>query len=388
MIKLSGLVDLKALHEAESDKYTHIGYGKYKEKGKEDDKDAPTFKKDGEKFVPTSGGDSSSSDSPKKDTPKVNIFDKPKDEPKSDSSSEPDYDKYTNKSQTMTDFFKGDLSIDDLQKVAKKNFDSEIATERDLDGFLNNKFMQDVMADEHGIDKDTLISKVKDLKATMFGGDKEEPKSKVDLSKYDTSGETDYFEEYDELPDNVGKLYDKYFSEEPTFDYKELANIRDEFEKEGWTFEFGLDGDPYELKPKVKNESKSTRLTSLLPEGLINEGTRSQVGVIKGGKIISVYVHYDGYPSNMKDGLKKHMKDEKDVMTLIKKGGARGIYDDKEIEYYGNMKPMKGDVKNIDDYVKNAGNEASADYVYLYNTADKKWYYAKTYDDTRLKKLF
>lgn len=118
------------------------------------------------------GGDSSAG----KDVPKVNIFDKPKEEPKSDKSSEPDYDKYDNKSQTMTDFFKGNLSIDDLQKVAKKNFDSEIASEKDLDGFLNNKFMQDVMADEHGVDKDTLISKVKDLKTALFGGEKEEPK--------------------------------------------------------------------------------------------------------------------------------------------------------------------------------------------------------------------
>jgi hypothetical protein len=114
------------------------------------------------------GGDSSAG----KDVPKVNIFDKPKEEPKSDKSSEPDYDKYDNKSQTMTDFFKGNLSIDDLQKVAKKNFDSEIASEKDLDGFLNNKFMQDVMADEHGVDKDTLISKVKDLKTALFGGEK------------------------------------------------------------------------------------------------------------------------------------------------------------------------------------------------------------------------
>jgi hypothetical protein len=98
-----------------------------------------------------------------------------KDEPKS----EPDYDKYTNKSQTMTDFFKGDLSIDDLQKVAKKNFDSEIATERDLDGFLNNKFMQDVMADEHGVDKETLISKVKDLKTALFGSKKESKSTRL-----------------------------------------------------------------------------------------------------------------------------------------------------------------------------------------------------------------
>ena len=41
------------LEADESDKYTHIGYGKYKEKGKEDDKDAQTFQKDdGGKFSP------------------------------------------------------------------------------------------------------------------------------------------------------------------------------------------------------------------------------------------------------------------------------------------------------------------------------------------------
>ena len=179
MIRLGGLVTLKPINEAE---YTHIGYGKYKEKGKEKDPQAVTYQKDDNgKFTPISshaaaakGGDSSAG----KDKPKVNIFDKPKKDKKDkSSSSEPDYDKYTNKSQTMTDFFKGNLSIDDLQKVAKKNFDSEIASEKDLDGFLNNKFMQDVMADEHDIDKDTLISKVKDLKKALFGGEKEEPKS-------------------------------------------------------------------------------------------------------------------------------------------------------------------------------------------------------------------
>ena len=45
----------------------------------------------------------------------------------------------------------------------------------------------------------------------------------------------------------------------------------------------------------------------------LNEGTRSQVGIIdKGGKIQSAYVHFDGYPSNMKQGIKKHIKNEKD----------------------------------------------------------------------------
>ena len=129
MIRLGGLVTLKPINEAE---YTHIGYGKYKEKGKEKDPQAVTYQKDDNgKFTPISshaaaakGGDSSAGE----DKPKVNIFDKPKkdkEEPKKDTSSdssEPDYDKYTNKSQTMTDFFKGGLSIDGLKKVADKNF--------------------------------------------------------------------------------------------------------------------------------------------------------------------------------------------------------------------------------------------------------------------------
>ena len=471
MIRLGGLVTLKPINEAE---YTHIGYGKYKEKGKEKDPQAVTYQKDDNgKFTPISshaaaakGGDSSAGE----DKPKVNIFDKPKKDKKDkSSSSEPDYDKYTNKSQTMTDFFKGGLSIDGLKKVADKNFGSEIASERDLDGFLNNKFMQDVMSDEHGVDKDTLISKVKDLKTALFGGDKEEPSKEEPKSEPakdstgDRAGNLEVNKKVREkakkmgiTPAKLGKeeyqkkmaqaavaaLTDANFHSEarqlvadlegkpemaekpdypdvkdPKFNEK-MKVIRAKYDsvysepdddaedlgisaanEASWDGQDALDSIAFDLKmngfrnlaaklQSVIKESKSTKLKKLLPESVINEGTRSQVGFIKGDKIMSVYVHFDGYPSNMKDGLKKHMKDEKDVMTLIKKGGARGIYDDKEIEYYGNMKPMKGDVKNIDDYVKDAGNEASADFVYLYNTKDKKWYYAKTYGDTKLKKLF
>ncbi len=45
----------QSIYEAEDDKYTHIGYGKYKEKGKEDDEDAEVYKKtDSGKFVKSS----------------------------------------------------------------------------------------------------------------------------------------------------------------------------------------------------------------------------------------------------------------------------------------------------------------------------------------------
>ena len=144
----------------------------------------------------------------------------------------------------------------------------------------------------------------------------------------------------------------------------------------------------FEDAEKSMNEGRLT-LGKLLPEPIINEGTRSQVGVIgRNGKIVSAYVHYDGYPSNMKPGLKHHMKSDKDVLKLIKMGGARGIFNDKDIEYYKSGQPMKGDFKNIEGYIKDADSKNGAEFVYLYNMKDKKWYYADTYKDTKLKKLF
>ena len=81
------------VNEAEDDKYVHIGYGKYKEKGKENDKSAPTFTKDdGGKYIPTKGGDSKPQGDQGGET-KPNIFakdydapDLKKDEPKSEPS--------------------------------------------------------------------------------------------------------------------------------------------------------------------------------------------------------------------------------------------------------------------------------------------------------------
>jgi hypothetical protein len=172
----------------------------------------------------------------------------------------------------------------------------------------------------------------------------------------------------------------------------------------GWDGVSALDAIAFDLKVNGSKElalkiqsaiedtnESSTKLGRLLPEqNRINEGTRSQVGIIdRSGKIASGYVHYDGYPSNMKSGLKKHMKNEKDVLNLIKKGGARGIYNNKDIEYFNEKpSPIKGNMKTLSRYIKSAGSRGGAEYVYLYNMKDKKWYFADTYDDNELKKLF
>lgn len=76
------------VNEQEDDKYVHIGYGKYREKGKEDDKSAPTFTKDdGGKYIPTKGGDTTST-SDKGGETKPNMFAKGYDAPDLDKGKE------------------------------------------------------------------------------------------------------------------------------------------------------------------------------------------------------------------------------------------------------------------------------------------------------------
>ena len=142
----------------------------------------------------------------------------------------------------------------------------------------------------------------------------------------------------------------------------------------------------------------------------INEATRSQIGVIdKSGNILSTYVHYDGYPDGVGKIAKKHYNGAK-VKQLLKidKGGGISILDkdikgakghsfgnkvDGQTVFYGRDrgetggKFMKGKFDKISSYIKDASNRAGADYVYLYNEKDKKWYYADTYSDKELKLL-
>src|SRR5210317_1160373 len=123
------MITLKSLlNEAEDDRYVSIGFGRFKEKGKEDDENAPTFEKDGDKFVPISqhkaaakGGDSSAGE----DTPKVNIFDKPKKDKSSSSKpsksfSDNDIDGALESSTELDDFLddnKGKFSKDDFETL-------------------------------------------------------------------------------------------------------------------------------------------------------------------------------------------------------------------------------------------------------------------------------
>jgi len=444
MIKLGGLVSLQPINEAE---YVHVGYGKYKEKGKEKDPNAQTFEKDdNDKFTPISsdkaakGGDSSAG----KDVPKVNIFDKPKEEPKSQSKG----------TFNLTDDFIDAIRVQ-YKNVKSHTPEQDKALEKSLIDKLdkeqlkkladaNVNVVSDMAAKKLKAEEEPKSEPAKDSTGDRAGNPEVNKKVRAKAQKMGITpqklGKAEYQKKmaqaavaaltdanfHSEARQLIAKLEGKpEWAEDPRKGEPDMSSPEwDEWNKNSvysseyydadddaeeigltasnessWDGQDALDSIAFDLKmnglknfaaklQSVIKESKSTKLNKLLPENIINEGTRSQVGVIKNGKIISAYVHYDGYPSNMKPGLKKHMKDEKDVMTLIKKGGASGIFDDKEIEYYKSGTPLTGDASDIEGYIKDASHKESADYVYLYNTKDKKWYYADTYKDTKLKKLF
>jgi hypothetical protein len=407
----------------------------------------------------------SKGDDSKKDTPKVNIFDKPKkDEPVRDDNTDAQIDDVQNNID--------DMPGDEIQDYAESDIFPYLKG-RDLE--LAKMYVDDIDAAGDDFDRSADLRKdLKDLfdKKMTLDSPKEEPKgeepksepskprpgnpqvNKVVRNKAKSLGITPQKlgkEEYEKRMSQaaVEALTDANFHSESRAliavleDNPELAKnpsndpnkpkdmFSDEYDewKKGtaWGSSFGdssdgtddiahsatgesswdgqesIDAIAFDLKmngshklaAKIqsifdeKNES-TTSIADMIPESVvINEGTRSQVGVIgRNGKIISAYVHYDGYPSNMKPGLKHHMKSDKDVLKLIKMGGARGIFDDKDIEYYKNGQPMKGDSKDIESYIKDADRSGGAEFVYLYNMKDKKWYYADTYKDSKLKKLF
>lgn len=57
----------------------------------------------------------------------------------------------------------------------------------------------------------------------------------------------DLFEHYDKIPDNVAAVIEKYDTHD-SLSYEECAAMLSEVEKLGYTFEYGLDGIPYDLR--------------------------------------------------------------------------------------------------------------------------------------------
>ena len=115
---------------------------------------------------------------------------------------------------------------------------------------------------------------------------------------------------------------------------------------------------------------------------LIEEGTRGQFGKIdKKGNITSVYTHYDSYPENMLPIIKKSFLKGKLVDDVIKRGDNSGLdVSIDKINFYGdNGKPTTGSIANVKGYLRTIADRAGAEYVYLWDEANKEWLMADIY---------
>ena len=172
---------------------------------------------------------------------------------------------------------------------------------------------------------------------------------------------------------------------------QKAARTESAYQFETLLAEFGVTS-VKDLNEEDRNKFFAKLSASEVSESLaiIEEGTRSQVGIIsKRGKIESVYMHYDGYPDHMLPTIKKGYMNSGTVKFLLKKGGGSGLEaDPSKINFYGDKTTLKGDAKKIDDYISDASDRAGAEYVYLFDERDGKWYMADVYGDKELVPAF
>ena len=138
------------------------------------------------------------------------------------------------------------------------------------------------------------------------------------------------------------------------------------------------------------NESIAFATTDLVTA--IMEGTRGQFGKIyKSGEIASVYTHYDSYPEHMLPTIKKGYKKGTDVDAVLGKGDNSGLeVSPDKMKFYGDprsLKPTMGNVKNLKKYISDVDGQG-AEYIYLFDERDQKWYMIEVYGDRELVPAF
>jgi hypothetical protein len=66
---------------------------------------------------------------------------------------------------------------------------------------------------------------------------------------FEKGGEIDYFEEYELLQKEYPKIYEVVFEQGELTDYNDTERLLNKLNSMGWTFDYGLDNSPYDLRP-------------------------------------------------------------------------------------------------------------------------------------------
>ena len=122
--------------------------------------------------------------------------------------------------------------------------------------------------------------------------------------------------------------------------------------------------------------------------------TRSRIAIKLEDKILSIYCHYDGYPTGVGETLKKHYLDPAKIQSLMELGDLSVLrpeigekqdfndYDSQNKEWcfaYGRDRGENGieaeEFESIDSLVAYA-KESDQEYLYLY---DNGWKYLDLY---------
>ena len=71
--------------------------------------------------------------------------------------------KYNYKDDAMTAYMKGKISAQELDKIAKNDFKSSVATKQELQNFMKSGYMKELMANTYGLKVPAMEKKVKEL---------------------------------------------------------------------------------------------------------------------------------------------------------------------------------------------------------------------------------
>ncbi len=96
----------------------------------------------------------------------------------------------------------------------------------------------------------------------------------TDISRVmEKGGEIDYFEEYEKLPPEARVIVEKYADrfDSGNYDYNTSREFLQEIEKQGFTFDYGLDNEPYNLR-KMKHGGNLKKKNNCVNCGQSYEG--------------------------------------------------------------------------------------------------------------------
>ena len=105
------------------------------------------------------------------------------------------------------------------------------------------------------------------------GGEPRHKKPYLATILMDDGGEIDYFEEYEKLPPKARVIVEKYADrfDSGDYDYNTSREFLQDMEKQGFTFDYGLDNEPYNLR-KMKHGGNLEKKNNCVNCGQSYEG--------------------------------------------------------------------------------------------------------------------